>query len=100
MRKSLLLAGALCAQQLKDDLEPQNEELPRAAFPLGVERWEWDRLRGWGCVCSSSFLVAAVASAVTKGSEEGRLALGKTTGGGGSRAGVVSVTSFVRFSPC
>lgn len=67
--------------------------------------WEWspgsgDPLRAWGCVCSSSFLVAAVASAVTKGSEEGRLALGKTTGGGGSRAGVVSVTSFVRFSSC
>lgn len=58
-----------------------------------------DRLRERGCVCSSSFLVAAVvASAVTKGSEEGRLALGKTTRGGGSRAGVVSVTSFVMFS--
>lgn len=67
--------------------------------------WEWsagsgDRLREWGCVCSSSFLVAAVASAVTKSSEEGRLALGKTTGGGGSRPGVVSVTSFVSFSSC
>lgn len=66
--------------------------------------WEWSAgsgtVEGVGCVCSSSFLVAAVASAVTKGSEEGRLALGKTTGGGGSRAGVVSVTSFVRFSPC
>lgn len=43
----------LCAQQLKDDLEPQNEELPWAALvhPRGVEHWQWGQVEGVGlCV--------------------------------------------------
>lgn len=45
--------GALCAQQLKDDLESQNEELPRAALvhPVGVACWAWGQVEGAGlCV--------------------------------------------------
>lgn len=52
-KEAFVRPGALCAQQLKDDLGSHHEELPGAALvrPVGVECWAWGQVEGVGlCV--------------------------------------------------
>lgn len=88
--------GAHGAQQWKDDLEPQSEEPPRAALvhPVGV---------AWGQVEGGGLGVEQQLPGCHSGQRSDPRLRGREIGFRKEHtrgAGVVSVTSFVVFSPC